>query len=81
MSLSEQAATASGYASDIEYDIAGEHYMAALRHTRLLAETFTTLAGDIAQIAYDEGATKKAIANALGVPPSMFRGMERRVTA
>lgn len=39
------------------------------------AEAFVDLAQIVAQHALDEGATKKAIADALGVPASTFRGM------
>lgn len=53
-------------------------YLAALRHANLLAEDYGDLVADIAQAAYDAGQTKKAIANALNVSASTFRGMQRR---
>ena len=52
-------------------------YIAAMRWLGNLAANFTELAADVAQEAYNSGATKKAIADALGVTPATFRGMER----
>lgn len=42
-----------------------------------LAPIMTDLMADAAQEAYNEGATKKAIADALGVTAATFRGMEK----
>lgn len=51
--------------------------MAALRTADSFAAIFTDLLGVLAQEAYDEGASKAAIARALGVPASTFREMVR----
>lgn len=55
--------------------IAADDYIGALRQADSAARLFSDLCADVAQAAYDAGATKKAIADALGVSPATFRGM------
>ena len=52
--------------------------LAALRNIGAMSEVLSDLAADLAQEAYDAGATKKKIADALNVSPSVFRDMERK---
>jgi hypothetical protein len=79
--MNDRAKSICDTAAALQYSVAASSYMDALRQLNLLAEDFTELASDLAQAAYDAGATKKAIAAALGVPASTFRGMDRRVAA
>lgn len=58
-----------------------DDYLLACRALGNITEVFSDLAADFAQLAYDNGATKKTIAAALNVRPSDLRGMERRVSA
>jgi hypothetical protein len=55
----------------------GDH-LAALRTLDGTLKRLQEVAIVCVQKAYDAGATKKAIAEALDVPPSVFRGMQRR---
>ena len=52
-------------------------WLSALRCMGSFAAVWMELAADVAQEAYNEGATKKAMADALGVTPATFRGIER----
>lgn len=51
--------------------------LAALRWLAATSDHFGDLAMPLAQRAYDQGATKTAIAKAINVPPSYLRGLER----
>jgi hypothetical protein len=50
--------------------------LAALRWLAACSDHFGDVALPLAQRALDQGATKKAIAAAINVPPSYLRGME-----
>lgn len=58
-------------------DLARDDGMAACQHLALANEVVPDIAADAAQAAYDGGATKKAIADALGVPVYTLTGMAR----
>lgn len=62
-------------ANNIEQAVADEDWSAALANMGKMGDAFSDLAADVAQEAYNEGMTKKAIAERLNVPPSTFRGM------
>lgn len=49
--------------------------LAAFRQADSFTAVFSALMADLVQEAYDAGHTKAAIARALGVPPSTFRGL------
>lgn len=81
MTLSEQAAAlvtdVTSFATAVECD----DLMWALRAANIAAGKWGDVVADVAQAAYNEGATKRAIAAALGVPASTFRGMRKQVPA
>jgi hypothetical protein len=52
-------------------------WLAALRHGDSVAQMFSALIADVAQEAYDAGASKAQIARTLDVPVSTFSGMKR----
>lgn len=51
--------------------------LAALRCMGVLREEMVEILFVLAQLAFDKGATKKAMALALDIPPSTFRGLEK----
>jgi hypothetical protein len=69
--------TLSEHAEAIDRYYQRSDYIGALRSLNHLANDFTEFAGELAQEAYNAGVTKKAMAEALGVPPSTFRGMSK----
>ena len=54
-----------------------QEWMSAVRCAGALMETLRPLLENAIQEAYNDGATKRAIADAIGVTPATFRGMER----
>jgi hypothetical protein len=54
----------------------GDH-MGVLRHLGATWQRATDVIGVCAELAYKDGATKKAMAEAIGCPVSVFRGMTR----
>jgi hypothetical protein len=51
--------------------------LATMRWIRAANESLADAGGDLVQRAYDEGATKKAIAQALDVPVSVLRDLRK----
>lgn len=52
-------------------------YLGACRHVGATMNALRETAMPLVQGAYDQGATKKAIALALDMPPSYLRGLEK----
>ena len=63
--------------ANVEDAIRAEDWISALRWLGKTNEHYGHVAVELAQRAYDGGATKKAIGLALDVPPSTLRGMVR----
>ena len=78
MRLDDSARELTTRTTAIEYRLASSDWLGALRACSIVAEHFTELTADIAQRAHNEGATKVAVARALNVPTSAFRGMRRQ---
>ena len=72
-----KAARISSLVMTMRSAVDGARWIDALRNADAIAALFTDLIADCAQEAYNDGATKRAIADALGVTPATFRGMER----
>jgi len=51
--------------------------LVALKRASVFADEYSSFIADACQAAYNGGATKKAIAQALDVPVGTFRGMVR----
>ena len=62
-----------------EYLAASEDYMAALNHLGVFTDALSETISDLVQAAYDNGATKKAICTALGMPIGALAGLKRSV--
>jgi hypothetical protein len=58
-------------------DHAEDDPMAALRWLAKTSDHFGDIAMPLAQRALDQGATKKAIAQAINIPPSYLTGMQK----
>lgn len=80
MDISEQLSGLLRSAGRLDDDVRAGEYLTALRRLGLVGDAFANLAGELCQWAYDEGATKREIAGALGVPVSTLRDMRRTVT-
>lgn len=74
---SQRIAGLVGFLTSAEYMAADENWLAVLRHLGNLGDAFSELAADLCQLAYDGGATKKAIAEALNMPVGALRGLVR----
>lgn len=82
MSAVESAARrAATYAIEVEALVYDEELEAALGALRTAADALTDLGAELAQAAFNDGMTKRAIAEALDVPPSTFRGMTKTPAA
>lgn len=81
MTHADKASRLVNLTSAAQYALAADGYLDALDALGMAADVLTDLAADVAQSAFDAGTTKKAIAAALNVPPSTFRGMVRQGAA
>lgn len=81
MTLPEQADSFANEVDAIAAMLDDGDTLGALRAANVAADSFTELMANIAQAAYNGGASKRAIADALGVSVHTFRGMRRQVPA
>jgi hypothetical protein len=77
--FSEQGDALVAWARIVRDDLREDEPMQALRDLSVLAQGMADLAAEVAQQAYNGGATKKEISHALAVPASTLRGMRRTV--
>jgi hypothetical protein len=63
---------------NLERGIRAQDWIGACMTLGLMVEDYQEIAADAAQGAFNQGATKKRIAEALGIPASALRGMKKQ---
>jgi hypothetical protein len=61
----------------LEDAVTGQHGMDAMRELGIIREEWSEIGWVMAQLAFDQGHTKKEIALAMDMPPSVLRGMTK----
>lgn len=64
-------------ASEVAYSVHAELWLGAAANIRFLSDTLSDLAAEVAVAAVKNGATQKAVADALGVPSRTLQGVRQ----